>query len=66
MIVKGFAEATTLLNYSQTGADSCSLTLTNGANNAVFNFAGAPYAQSDFALLPWNGGAGTAIRFVHQ
>jgi hypothetical protein len=64
VVVKGFAEATTLLAYTQTGVDSCSLTLTDGANKAVLNFAGEPYTQGDFSLVPWNGGAGSAIKFV--
>ena len=64
VIAKGFAEATTLLSYTQTSADSCSLALTDGANTAVLNFAGEPYAQSDFAIKSANGGAGTAINFV--
>jgi hypothetical protein len=62
VVAKGFGGATTLL-YSQ-GANSCSLTLTDGANKAVLNFTGAPYTKSDFALLPWYGGAGSAIKFV--
>jgi cytoskeletal protein CcmA (bactofilin family) len=58
---KTFAEAQTLLKYTQTGADSCSWTLTDGSNTAVLNFAGAPYAQSDFSIVSANGGAGLAI-----
>jgi hypothetical protein len=64
VVLKGFAESATSLLYTQTGADSCSLTLSDGAHSAVLNFAGAPYAQSDFSLVPWYGGAGWAIRFV--
>jgi hypothetical protein len=64
VVAKGFAAAQTMLTYAPTGADSCSLTLTDGANKAVLNFAGEPYTRSDFALLPWYGGAGSAIRFV--
>ena len=64
VIAKGFAEAATTLLYTQTGADSCSLTLTDGANTAVLNFAGEPYTKSDFSMAPANVGAGTAIRFV--
>ena len=30
VVLKGFAESATSLLYTQTGADSCSLTLTNG------------------------------------
>jgi hypothetical protein len=63
VVAKGFGAATTLA-YAQTGTDSCSLTLTDGASKAVLNFAGALYTQSDFALLPWYGGAGSAVRFV--
>jgi hypothetical protein len=59
-----FAEATTLLSYTQTGADSCSWTLTDGAQTAVLNFAGEPYAQSDFKIVSANGGMGLAIKFV--
>jgi hypothetical protein len=63
VVVKGFGEATTLL-YAPTGADSCSLTLSDTTHTAVLNFTGAPYTKSDFALLPWYGGAGSAIKFV--
>ena len=51
VIAKAFAEAATLLTYTQTGADSCSWTLTDGANTAVLNFAGEPYAKSDFSIV---------------
>jgi hypothetical protein len=64
VVAKTFAEAQTLLTYTQTGADSCSWTLTNGANTAVLNFAGAAYAQSDFSIAPTSNGAGTVIKFV--
>ena len=36
--------------YTQTGADSASWTLTDGANTAVLNFAGEPYVRSDFSI----------------
>ena len=64
VIANGFAEAATLLTYTQTGADSCSWTLSDGASTAVLNFAGGPYAQSDFSITSANGGAGLAIKFV--
>ena len=64
VIAKGFDESATTLLYTQTGADSCSWTLTDGANTAVLNFAGEPYTQSDFSIAPANGGAGSAIKFV--
>jgi hypothetical protein len=54
---KTFAEAQTMLTYTQTGADSCSWTLTQGAQTAVLNFAGAEYAQSNFSLSPSANGA---------
>jgi hypothetical protein len=54
---KTFAEAITTLTYAQTGADSCSWTLTQGAQTAVLNFAGAAYAQSDFSISPSANGA---------
>ncbi len=63
-IAKDFAEAATTLLYTQTGADSCSWTLTDGANTAVLNFAGEPYMKSDFSVVPANGGTGLAIKFV--
>ncbi len=60
---KGFAEAATLLTYTQTGADSCSWTLSDGAHTAVLNFAGAPYAKSDFSISPSaNGNTGDQVR----
>jgi hypothetical protein len=64
VVAKGFAEAQTLLSYSQTGADSCSWKLTDGTQTAVLNFAGEPYAQSDFKIVSANNGAGLAIKFV--
>jgi hypothetical protein len=54
---KGFAEAQTMLTYTQIGADSCSWTLTQGAQTAVLNFAGAAYAQSDFSISSSANGA---------
>ena len=64
VVLKGFAESATSLLYAQTGADSCSLTLTDATHSAVIHFAGAAYTQSDFSLAPWFGGAGSAIKFV--
>ncbi len=64
VIAKDFAEAATTLLYTQTGADSCSWKLTDGADTAVLNFAGEPYAKSDFSVASANGGAGLAIKFV--
>ena len=55
--------ATTTL-YTQTGADSASWTLTDGANQAVINFAGEAYTKSDFSIISANGGKGTEIKFV--
>jgi hypothetical protein len=63
VIAKGFAEAATMLTYTQTGADSCSWTLTDATHRAVIKFAGAPYAQSDFAISATANGA-TLIKFV--
>jgi hypothetical protein len=50
VLAKGFGEATTVL-YTQMGADSCSLTLTDGADKSVLNFAGEAYVQSDFKII---------------
>jgi Hyphally regulated cell wall protein N-terminal len=63
VLAKTFAEAATLLTYTQTGADSCSWTLTDSMHTAVLDFAGAPYAQSDFSISPSANGA-TLIKFV--
>ncbi len=41
-----------MLTYTQTGADSCSWTLTDATHTAVLNFAGEPYAKSDFSISP--------------
>ena len=60
---KTFAEAQTLLTYTQTGADSCSWTLTESTHSAVLNFAGEPYAKSDFSISPSANG-NTLIKFV--
>jgi hypothetical protein len=63
VIAKGFAEAQTTLAYTQISADSCSWTLTDATHTATLNFAGAPYAQSDFAIsASANGNA--LIKFV--
>ena len=64
VVARGFAEAATLLSYTQTGPDSCSWTLTAGAKTAVLNFAGEPYAKSDFSIVSAQSGAGLAIKFV--
>ena len=64
VIAKDFAEAATTLLYTQTGADSCSWTLTDGANTTVLHFAGEPYHKSDFSIVPAVHGAGLAIKFV--
>ena len=61
VLAQGFAESATTFVYAQTGADSCSWTLTDGSNTAVLNFAGEPYAQSDFKIVSTDGGAGSAI-----
>jgi hypothetical protein len=62
VVAKGFTEAATTLAYSQ-GTDSCSWTLTDSTHTAVINFAGAPYAQSDFAISASVNG-NTLIKFV--
>ncbi len=64
VIATNFAEAATLLSYTQTGADSCSWKLTDGADTAVLHFAGEPYHKSDFSIVPAVHGAGLAIKFV--
>jgi Hyphally regulated cell wall protein N-terminal len=64
VVARTFAEAQTLLSYTQTGADSCSWTLTDGTQTAVLNFAGEPYTQSDFSIASANGGKGLEIKFV--
>jgi hypothetical protein len=63
VVAKGFAEAATTLTYTQTGTHSCSWTLTDSTHSAVLDFAGAPYAQSDFAISPSANG-NTLIKFV--
>ena len=64
VLARNFAEAATTFLYTQTGADSCSWTLTDGSHTAVLNFAGGPYTQSDFSFAPTNTGAGSVIKFV--
>ncbi len=59
-----FAFSHTTFHYTQTGAESCSWTLTDGAKTAVLNFAGGFYRKSDFSIVSANGGAGSAIKFV--
>jgi hypothetical protein len=63
VIAKGFAEAATLLTYNQTSADSCSWTLTDATHTATLNFAGEPYAKSDFSITASANG-NTLIKFV--
>ena len=60
---KTFAEAATLLTYTQTGAEFCSWTLSDGVHTAVLNFAGAAYAQTDFSISASANG-NTVIKFV--
>ena len=43
-----------MLIYTQTGANSCSWTLTDGVSAAVLNFAGEPYMRSDFSIVSAN------------
>jgi hypothetical protein len=59
-----FAFSATTALYTQTGAESASWTLTDGSNRAVINFAGEPYAKSDFSIVAANGGNGAEIKFV--
>jgi hypothetical protein len=64
VIAKTFAEAQTTLAYTQTGADSCSWTLTDATHSVVLDFAGEPYAQGDFSISASANGAGTVIKFA--
>jgi hypothetical protein len=59
-----FGHSASTFLYTQTGADSASWTVTDGSKKAVINFAGEPYAQSDFSIVSANGGAGSEIKFV--
>jgi hypothetical protein len=59
-----FAKSATTFLYTQTGTDSCTWTLTDGAHKAVLNFSGDPYVRSDFSIVSANHGAGSAIEFV--
>jgi hypothetical protein len=63
VIAKTFAEAQTTLTYTQTGLDSCSWTLTDSTHTAVLNFAGEPYAESDFSISASSNG-NVLIKFV--
>ena len=63
VIANGFTDAQTPL-YTQTGADSCPWTLTDGTRTATFNFAGEPYALRELSIVSANGGAGRAIKFI--
>ena len=62
-IANAFAESASLL-HAQAGADGLTRTLTDGANSAVLNLAGEPYAQSDFSIMSAHNGAGLAIKSV--
>lgn len=65
VLASNFAEAATTFFYTQqTGAESCSWTLTDGAKTAVLNFAGEPCTKSDFSIEATNSGASTVIKFV--
>ncbi len=63
VIAKTFAEAATMLTYTQTGANSCSWTLTDATHTAVLHFAGEPYTKSEFSISPSVNG-NTLIKFV--
>jgi hypothetical protein len=59
-----FAKSDTTFLYTQTSSNTCTWTLTDGADTAVLHFAGETYAKSDFSIVSANGGAGSAIKFV--
>ncbi len=63
-IGNAFAESARTLLHAQTGADGLMRTLTDGANSAVLNLAGEPYAHSDFSIMSAHNGAGLAIKSV--
>ena len=63
-IANAFAESARTLLHTQAGADGLTRTLTDGANSAVLNLAGEPYAQSDFSIMSAHNGAGLAIKSV--
>ena len=63
VIASTFAESARALLYPQTGADGAR-TLMDGANSAVLNLAGEPYAQSDFSIMSEHNGAGLATKSV--
>ena len=63
VIASTFAESARALLYPQTGADGAR-TLTDGANSAVLNLSGEPYALSDFSIMSEHNGAGLAIKSV--
>ncbi len=62
-IANAFAESASLL-HAQARAGGLTRTLTEGANSAVLNLAGEPYAQSDFLIMSAHNGAGLAIKSV--
>ena len=64
VLARGFDESATTFLYTQTGANSCSWTLTDATHTAVLNFAGEPYAQSDFSIVAAKGTGYSVIKFV--
>ena len=64
MDLTNYAHSASTFLYTQTGADSASWTVTDGAKKAVINFAGEPYTQSDFSIVSANSGKGSEIQFV--
>jgi hypothetical protein len=64
VLAKGFDESATTFLYTQTGAHSCSWTLTDATHTAVLNFAGAPYIESDFSIVAAKGTGYSVIKFV--
>ena len=64
VLAKGFDESATTFLYTQTGANSCSWTLTDATHTAVLNFAGEPYSQSDFSIIAAKGTGELVIKFA--
>ncbi len=59
-----FGHSASTFLYTQTGTDSASWTVTDGSKQAVINFAGEPYTQSDFSIVSANHGKGLEIKFI--
>ena len=66
VLAQGFSESATTFVYTQTGADRLLVDADGWLEHGGPQFAGAPYAQSDFSIVSTDGGAGSGDRHQKQ